>query len=228
MGGTWRAACDLLCAVKLSEAREGDVVRNRRNGSFYRYERPESNRTRIRPLELFPNGRLIPKSADTIVESGLEVDAVGRWPDDEEIGFFVEEEGAERLRPSCEAELLTKQEELTVLEAEMLTIDPNAHGGRGSHANKIKAVARRVESLEKGLAERSKDVTVATSSVEEASPLWNLKDFVQLPSGLPAIVLGVVGSQIDIGTKTTTGQVIRCAVDSSLLRPIEHRHLATV
>lgn len=210
--------------MKLSEAREGDVVRNRRNGSFYRYERPDSNRTRIRPLELFPNGLLIEKSADTIVESSLEVDSVGRWSDE----FFVADDSAEPLRQPCESELLSKKEELTVLEAEMLTIDPNAHGGRGSHANKIKAVARRVESLERGLAERSEDIEIATSSVEEEQPTWNLKDYVQLPSGLPAIVLGVAGSQVDVGTKTTTGQVIRRVVDSSLLRPIEHRHLATV
>lgn len=214
--------------MKLGDGTHGDVVRNRRNGSYYRYEQPESLRTRIRPLELFPNGRLIPKSADTIVESTLEVDLVGRWPEDEEIGFFVDDDGAERLRQPAEAELTRKQEELTTLEAEMLTIDPNAHGGRGSHANKIKAVARRVESLENGLAKRSKDVKLAVSLAEDAGPAWATKSIVQLPSGLPAIVLGAIGNQVNIATKTSAGMVINRSLDPSLLRPIEHRHLATV
>lgn len=214
-----------LCLVKLSEASEGDVVKNKRNGSYYRYEHPESNRTRIRPLELFPNGLLIPKSADTIVESNLEVEMMGQWSEE----FYVQDESAERLKTSFRAEFVQKREILKVLEAELLTIDPNKHGGRGSHVNKIKAVARRVESLERGLAERSEDVQIANSSADIQSPLWEPKDFVQLPSGLPGIVIDVMDKKhVKIGIKTCAGKVLKQAVDPNLLRPLEYRHLATI
>lgn len=210
--------------MRLAEGREGEVVRNRRNGSYYRYERPEANRTRIRPLELFPNGLLIPKSADTIVESTLEVDRIGRWCDE----FFVDEPSAEKLRDTYSTELQQKREELVVLEAEMATIDPNKHGGRGSHANKIKAVVRRVESLERGLAERSKDVKVISSSDEQTEDRFKPKQLVQLPSGLPGIIVGAVGTQVSVGMKTPTGQKLVRPLDPSVLRPLEHRYLATV
>jgi hypothetical protein len=206
--------------MRLSESRQGDVVKNCRNHSFYRYEKPESNRTRIRPLELFPNGLLIEKSADTIVESSLEVNLVGRWSHE----FFVDEPAAERLRSSYHTEWRRKQEELVVLEAEMLTIDPKS---RGSHANKVKAVARRVRSLEMGLAERSKDATVIASIANSIGPLWRARDFVQLPSGLPAIVIGARDSLIEICTKTPQGRIV-VQLQSDCLRPLEHRNLATI
>lgn len=211
--------------VRLDAANEGDVVRNCKNGSYYRYERPEKNRSRIRPLELFPNGLLIPKSADTIVEPTLEVDAVGRWSEDTE-DFFVNTEVPAKVRQAYADELEAKTQQLVQVEQEMLTVD-NSHGGRGSHANKIKAVARRVQSLERGLADRPKDVKIQKHTASKAQAAFRLKDLVQLPSGRPAIVLSADPTLIGIMTKTAGGP-IRTSVPAALLRPLEHRHLATV
>ncbi len=199
-------------------------MRNCRNGSYYRYERPEKSRSRIRPLELFPNGLLIPKSADTIVEPKLEVKLVGRWTDE----FFVEPTMPEKVKSAFAEELDHKRVQLAELEAQMATVDPNAHGGRGSHANKIKAVARRVESLERGLVARPKDTAIQKGATVKTTCAFKLRDYVQLPSGLPAIVLGTEGQSVQIGTKTRTGAVLKQPVPAQMLRPLEHRHLATV
>lgn len=217
----------MLCfrTVRLADASQGDVVRNQKNGSYYRYERPDSNRTRIRPLELFPNGLLIPKSADTIVEPHLEVEYVGRWSE----AFFVDTEVSEKGKRQFTEELTAKRDQLTQLEAEMATVDPNAHGGRGSHVNKIKAVARRVESLERGLAARPKDVEVQKRAATKLDDvIFQPKSFAQLPSGLPAMVIANEANLVKIGCKGKDGEVIRCTVPPQTLRPLEHRHLATV
>ena len=55
--------------MRLGSAEPESVVKNVGNGSFYRFERPDRGRARIRPLELFPNGRLIAKPADTLVDA---------------------------------------------------------------------------------------------------------------------------------------------------------------
>lgn len=215
----------------LVEAHAEQVVQNRKNRSYYRFIGLTEQRVRIRPLELFPNGLLIEKTADTIVGSDLEVDVVGDWDDE----FFVDDARAEKLLTSCQQELDRKRGELVVLEAEYETIDPNAHGGRGSHANKIKAVAGRVVALERGLAKRtSKPVAVAEIIKQSVAATFADRSLVQLPSGLPAMVMGTITFPSDarpyakVRAKASDGKVIPLTIVQECLRPWEHRHMATI
>ena len=214
----------------LVEASADQVVKNRKNSSYYRFVAPVDQRVRIRPLELFPNGLLIEKTADTIVNADIEVDAAGRWDDE----FYVSDPRASRLRAGAEQELDAKRAELVVLEAEYQTIDPRAHGGKGSHANKIKAVARRVESLERGLAEHTGKTTTVTRGLAPAAKVFADRSLVQLPSGLPGLVMGTVKLASDarpyakIRIKAPDGSIVGTTVVQECLRPYAHRFMATV
>lgn len=214
----------------LVEARADQVVRNRKNSSYYRFVGPVDQRVRIRPLELFPNGLLIEKTADTIVDADLEVDAIGMWSDE----FFVEDSRTARLQGSCEVELKQKLLDLVALEAEYQVIDPSAHGGKGSHANKIKAVAGRIAALERGLAERTGEVRTAERQVEPEIPVFADRSLVQLPSGLPALVMETFNLPSDtrpyakLRAKASDGSVVDVSVVQECLRPYEHRFMATV
>ena len=172
-------------------------------------------------MELFPNGLLIEKSADTIVQPDLEVDVIGVWCDT----FFVDEPKAERQRAAYESELQEQSEKLVVLEAEMLTIDPKQ---KGSHANRVKAVARRVECLERGLAERTVDISENLQEELAPIPVFSLRDVVQLPSGNPAMVFGIDGPQVILRAKDRAGKVQQLSVQAVALRPYRHRHMATI
>jgi hypothetical protein len=216
--------------VLLAEAHAEQVVRNRKNSSYYRFDSLAEHRVRIRPLELFPNGLLIEKTADTIVEPDLEVDAIGDWSDE----FFVDDPRGPKLFAAYKQELGEKREELQRLEAEYETIDPNAHGGRGSHANKIKAVVGRVAALERGLADRKVAATTVKQSVKATVKTFADRTLVQLPSGLPAVVLGTVQIPSDkrpharLRVKSSDGQLVPATVVQECLRPYEHRFMATV
>ena len=180
--------------MKLREATEGLVVRNSRNGSYYRFERMEGTRCRIRPLELFPNGLLIAKPTDTIVEPDLLVDAVGEWSEE----FVVADVPSHVLR-RCTAELEVKREKYAELQKQAELIAPKE---RGSHANKVKAVADRIATLERGLQERAtlapvEQVVARVAELEVGS-------LVRLPSGRPALLLRLQEKDGDVYAK------IRC------------------
>ena len=165
--------------MKLREATEGQVVRNERNGSYYRFERMEGTRCRIRPLELFPNGLLIAKPTDTIVEADLGVELMGAWNDE-----FVVSKIPSRIRKRYEAELIAKRELLTTLDKEAELIAPKE---RGSHANKVKAVTDRVMVIERGLQERAAQVGVEQVIARMAE--LQVGSLVRLPSGRPALLV---------------------------------------
>jgi hypothetical protein len=209
--------------VRLEEATEGLVVRNRRNGSFYRYVRPEGTRVRIRPLELFPNGLLIEKTADTIVDADLQVDPVTEWSD--EVYVEVDPKTAATRRAQCEAEFAQKQEELVILEAEMITAHERP-GGRGSHANRIKACRWRVEVLERGLAERTQAISSVSRTDTISHPHFDPGEIVQLPSGNPARLDGYTDSLADVRTRVA-GSLTSVSVPVEVLRPWHNHSLAT-
>lgn len=196
-------------------------MRNRRNGSFYRFVRPEGQRVRIRPLELFPNGLLIEKTADTIVDSDLQVDMVAEWT--EEVYVEVPENVAAQLRVASVAQLEQKQAELVILEAEMITMDPK---GRGSHANRIKACRWRVEVLTRGLAEPTQDIS-SVSRNDAAAPHFDAGTIVQLPSGQPGKVESSAGPVANILTHVA-GIVASVPVPMEILRPWHSRSIATI
>lgn len=175
--------------MKLEAAKAGQVVRNKRNSHFYRFVRKEGRRVRIRPLELFPNGLLQEKTTDTIVEADLQIEQMGEWHDD----FYVQDKP--KHRAGFERELAKETIRLADLEELALIIDPKE---RGSHANRVKAVARRVFVLRRGLVARPEDTAFATAANGVAVPrLFNKHDLVSLPSGRPAKVKCFVN-----GTKT--------------------------
>lgn len=205
--------------MKLGDNREGVVVRNRRNKSFYRYVRPEAERTRIRPLELFPNGLLIEKSADTIVASDLIVDVVGLWTED----FYVQDPGAEKLRGRYEAELEEQRGKYEALISEAETIDPKQ---RGSHANKIKAVERRIESIIRGLGKPTEE-PIRLDSIQlddDPVPFEFLREgaFVVLPSGLIGQIVDMDQERVKVFVKPDKIQITVsidpvCLLDTSVL-----------
>lgn len=206
--------------MQLSECAQGDVVQNVGNHSFYRYERPEGDRSRIRPLELFPNGLLIAKPTDTIVESDLLVRHVGPWTD----SMFVQlQPGDVRQRKTYEREQERKMDMLQKLQAEALVIDPKQ---RGSHANKIKAVVVRLEALNRGLSDTPHGTALQPVDSPD-QPRFMIRDVVQLPSGQPARFLGNVNTTLGSLAAVATSHSAYY-VDPGVLRPISERWVSTV
>lgn len=125
------------------------VVENASSGKFYRTTSShQDGKSRIRPLELFPTGILIPKCMDTLVESDIEVHDRCRWADSVRI-----DGRPSHSRDQYEHELVEKLELLKQLNAEYELLPRNGRGrlSRGSHANKILACSRRIEVLYQGL-----------------------------------------------------------------------------
>lgn len=209
--------------MRLSEANQNDVVRNTSNDSFYRYERPAENRARIRPLELFPNGLLIAKPTDTIVAADLDVEYVATWSE----GLVVSGiKGSSRTGYEREREQL--REQLKVLEAEAVMIEPKQ---RGSFANRLKAVKLRLSALESGLEDLGTEplqIDMAKLSI----PAFRLKQMVCMPSGAPAQFLGLLpqGHQLlaTVATRVASGAVLMIQVDPQALRPSNCRYMATL
>lgn len=213
----------LLVNVRLADSREDVVVRNRSNRSFYRYVREEGDRVRIRPLELFPNGLLIEKSADTIVSGDLEVDVVGVWEEGED--FFILDKRAVNYRKRYEAELETRKAELRQLKADYDDIDPKK---RGSHVNKLNAVKRRVQSIKRGLEDVVPEkYNTLEPVIEEEVPEFQPKDMVALPSGIPAMVLKIDNQEATVVCKPN-GKIKQYTVDPVVLVPLSARALATI
>lgn len=195
--------------MQLRDATAGQVVRNCRNLRFYRYIRAEGQRVRIRPLELFPNGLLQEKTTDTIVESDLEVELVGDWSE----GLYIESKGG-RGRVAYERELarLVEQEEALLAEAE--TIDPKE---RGSHANKVKSVVDRLKVVRQGLAEPPEDRKLCKVRKDRKGASV-VATSMQLPSGLPARVLGVKRDVAQIEVKGPSG-ILNLELSFDVLKP---------
>lgn len=206
--------------MRLEQAREGQVVRNTRNGHFYRFVRREGRRVRIRPLELFPNGLLQEKTTDTIVESDLDVVLVGAWTDT----LYVKVRFG-KTRATFERELAKLRVKLERLEAEALVIPPKE---RGSHANKVKSVAGRVQTLERGLADRPDDAEFTPISTGEvADPVFKDGQTVITPSGRLATVVGSVNGTANIKMEMPEG-ISTLQIDPKALLPTQHQRLATV
>lgn len=212
--------------MKLMDAQDGLVVRNERNGHFYRFVRREGRRVRIRPLELFPNGLLQEKTTDTIVEPDLEVAAIGDWTE----GLYVQARSS-KSRATYERELAKAQDDLLSLEAEMLVISPKE---RGSHANKIKSKAVRIDTLRKGLADRPEDTgfTSARTVSEIVEDAFKEQDLVLLPSDRPAKLLKIVRSPdktvASLVTRNDQGELHRCELPVHTLVPYRHARMASV
>lgn len=211
--------------MKLAECNGGDVVQNVGNRNYYRFERPEGERARIRPLELFPTGLLVAKPVDTIVEAGLVVRLVGGWAE----ALYVEVlPGDCKSRKTLERERERKLVELQELRAAAVGLT----GGRlGSHANKVKAVADRLAVLNQGLAEPPRGARARGSSAAPApGPLMAFDPgaLVQLPSGAAAVFLGAVRGRLDqlAGVRAKGGASF--VVDPSVLRPLSERWVSTV
>lgn len=222
--------------MRLSAAGTDDVVRNRRNKSFYRFERAEGERSRIWPLELFPNGLLIPKSQPTIVDADLEVDPVAQWQDD-----LVVEGKPNKPRAKYEIELEDAEARLLMLQEAYDLLPSNGVGvqSRGSHANKIKAVQARIANIKRGLGEivaiplpygrYLDDVVDAAAKLQVDHvpiPQYLPKTLVQLASGLPGVVLAQHGAAIQVGTRWQ-GYRVTATVPAETVRPWALARLGT-
>lgn len=203
--------------MRLAEAGAEEVVQNAGNRSFYRMVRPEGNRARIRPLELFPNGLLIEKPTDTIVEADLEVRFVAIWTSD----LVVAHQGEGRSRRAYERELAKLEAKLDGLLEEYRRLAP---GQRGSHANKVKACQRRILVIRRGLEIR--EVNTDRPPLE-TTLAFRVRQAVQLPSGKPAVVLNAVGAGFQVAARGDNG-ILSLTIPSECLRPLIHRHLGTI
>jgi hypothetical protein len=206
--------------VRLADAKPGQVVRNTGNKRFYRFERPEDGRSRIRPLEHFPNGLLVPKAADTTVSPDLKVVLVGPWHD-----HMVILGRPEKTCEQYEAEHAELQARLAGLLQIDSAIERDARGSysKGSHANRIRAVRERIEALERGLADVT-DIPVIELSDEPFR--FTAGQLVLLPSGRPARVTQVAnkGKQVLCRTQAHGEQLI----PTLSLSKIDSRWTATV
>lgn len=222
--------------MKLSDATAGLVVRNDRNGSYYRFERSEGDRSRIRPLEHFPNGLLIPKPAPTTVSASLEVSALSPWHDgDYRVHEAVAPRVAAKRREKYEttlAQCVVEVESLRV-EYEALPVDGIGKESRGSHQNKIKAVETRIDAIQRGLAEH--DPAEALECVQDVMaprPEFGIHDLVQVPSGYPALVTAMQeqdGSWVAaISMKDSSGAALVAALPCRVLRPWSFSRVGTV
>lgn len=212
--------------MQLSDSSAGDVLRNLSNSSFYRFERPERDKVRIRPLELFPNGLLIAKSTDTLVNSDLVVELIGTWSD----GMVVTGVRG-RSRATYEKELEQCTLQLEVLEAEILVAHERP-GGLGSHMNRVKASRNRIRALKAGL----EDLQIEPIQIDMGqmtAPPFKLKQVVVMPSGLPALFLGLLPQQGHLLATVATRalgskQMLTLQIDPAALRPSSIRHMATI
>lgn len=209
--------------MKLSAASPGQVCRNLDNGSHYRYERPERGRVRIYPLELFPNGRLIPKPTPTIVSPDLEVLGVGFWVDDMQV-----EGKPDHTRATYERQLADKRSELLVLEAGFLALPASGIGklSRGSWANKLKNCRQRIDTLEFGLAELTEEQVQIVQADRVPSP-FRRRDLIQLPSGRPGRIERMLGVQAEVLT-LFEGNTMVAKIPVSALHLWSDARLATV
>jgi hypothetical protein len=209
--------------MRLSAASEGQVVRNTGNGSFYRFEREERSRARIRPLEHFPNGRLIPKTTDTLVPPDIEVVVIGFWREE-----MVVEGGPVHTRSHYEDELREREATLIWLEAEYEKLPVNGTGkqSRGSWANKVKNCRARIAVLHAGLGETDGQQIDAVQPEAQGSNLTP-RDLVQLPSGHPALILALDAGNAMVRTRHGSSRLV-APIPIDCLRPWASAYLATI
>lgn len=213
--------------MKLVSAQPGQVVRNVNNGSHYRFERQERSKVRIWPLELFPNGLLIPKPTPTTIEPDLEVLSLGMWYE----GMTVEGQPT-RSRRVYEKELVRRERELPELRAQYEALPRSGTGeqSRGSFANRVKYCEMRIEVLKRGLGFTNATPVRATELPDEL-PSLSRGDLVQVPSGRPAKVLGfqAMGDQTYVKIKTMfQGAALEAALPCEVLRDWSQASLCTV
>lgn len=165
--------------MKLSTVQSGQVVRNTKNGSHYRFERIERGKARIFPLELFPTGLLLSKSTPTLVDGDIDVVVIGPWTED-----MVVEGTPTHSRSVYERELLKEQIRLVELREAYDALPSNGKGrtSRGSWQNKVKNCAMRVDMLQRGLG--FVPTAAATVTVEQTdTAIFTHGQLVQAPSG---------------------------------------------
>ena len=213
--------------MRLRSAEPESVVKNVGNGSFYRFERPDRGRARIRPLELFPNGRLIAKPADTLVDAALEVLLVGPWRD----GMVVEGSPA-HARARYEAELAARLIELVELEDvyDSLPVNGTGRQSRGSWANKVSNCRRRIADIRAGLEDLGE---VEAQSVEPEAVALDLRarDVVLLPSGAPGLILRTYATSRGRYAKVRArgaAALVEAPVPLAVLRPWSDSRLCTL
>lgn len=204
--------------MELNQATTNQVVRNVKNGSHYRVDRPEKSRIRIRPLELFPTGLLVPKPTDTLVAPDIAVLLVGIWFE----GMRVEG------RPSAtaeayERELAERRAQLVQLMEgyEALPINGKGVQSRGSWANKINNCRARIEVLEQGLA--TPEPRAKVLKVRDSGPGFGRGSHVLLPSGRVGQVMSLDSRrQMVKVTATHLGASYCTDVPHSAVQPVGH------
>lgn len=212
--------------MKISSAQTGQVVRNTRNSSHYRFERMERGKARIFPLELFPTGLLLAKSTPTLVEPDLDVVTVGAWHED-----MVVAGTPKHSRKVYERELLREQQRLIELYAQYEQLPSSGKGklSRGSWANKIKSCEIRVKMLERGLGFVPTEAITATVEPTVA-PRFIRGGLVQVPSGLIARVEGLKPmGDTTYATVTTIfrGNRVQAALPCEVLRDAQVSRLCS-
>jgi hypothetical protein len=207
--------------MRLSEVPEQHVVQNISSRAFYRMERCEADRVRIRPLEPFWNGRIIEKTTDTIVEADIEVTLVAPWSPD----MIVDVTGAQVKRPDTLRRELAKLEG-KLSELESADIPPK---GRGSHANKVKNVRHRITVLLAGLEPPVANSANAPVMAAVELPKYSQGQAVLLSSGRIARFLEFVSvSATGVKHAAVQTSIGRMVAPPDSLSPLIDRYCATV
>lgn len=212
--------------MKLASAQAGQVVRNVKNGSHYRFERLERGKVRIWPLELFPNGRLIVKPTPTLVEADIEVVFIAPWSDD-----LVVEGKPSKSRAVYERQLIARERELLELRAEYdrLPKSGKGHASRGSFANKVKSAEIRVRTLKLGLGFTGRKAVHEPTVPLDSS--YQPGEVVQVPSGRMAVIVSFapMGDTIYAMIRMRIrGSIVETGVPYEILRPQSQSRLCTV
>lgn len=212
--------------MKLSTVQSGQVVRNTKNGSHYRFERIERGKARIFPLELFPTGLLLSKSTPTLVDGDIDVVVIGPWIED-----MVVEGTPTHSRSVYERELLRKQICLVELRDAYDALPSNGKGrqSRGSWQNKVKNCAMRVDMLQRGLG--FVPTTAATVTVEATDvAAFSRGQLVQAPSGRIAKIIKLTPMGNTMYAKVATvfrGARIEANLPCEVLRDAQQSRLCS-
>lgn len=203
--------------MKLASVQAGVVVRNTRNGSFYRFEKMEKGKARIWPLELFPTGLLISKPTPTLIDQEIEVEVVGPWHD-----RMVVEGKPSHSRRVYENELVKLRAKLVELQRDYANLPVGGKGklSKGSWANKLKNVQMRMETLKLGLGFSGDDTAMRVPTVKVKHP-FKLQGYVLTPSGGRGRVLAY--RKVGSGTYATLqlADDVQVGVPVEILRPWE-------
>lgn len=200
-------------SVKLKDAKVGHIVRNARNRRLYKMVGNLEGKTRIRPLEVFPNGLVVQKPTDTIVASDIEVHCIGKWDDDAPIIIT----GVKRQREPFVRELSRVQESLSQLESKTTVTN------KGAHAMKIMAMRARIKVLERGLAPAPTTGAQAISIKTTSTTSTMVGTSIQLADG----TIGKVTKFTDDICHVHTSVSGKLKLSANLLRPAD-MHFSTL